>query len=31
VWYSVKKNWVLEAQRLIREKRALPPSTLAGK
>ena len=26
VWYSIKKHWTLEAQRLIRAKRALPGS-----
>ncbi len=31
VWYSVKQHWVMEAQRLIRDRRnAPPPSTLAG-
>jgi len=24
VWHSVKKHWTLEAQRLIRAKRAVP-------
>jgi hypothetical protein len=24
VWYSIKKHWVLELQRFIRAKRALP-------
>ncbi len=31
VWYSVKKHWVVEAQRLIREHRTAPGSTVAGK
>lgn len=31
VWYSVKKYWVIEAQRLIRAQRAAPRPTVAGK
>jgi hypothetical protein len=31
VWYSVKKYWVIEAQRLIRAKRAAPRPEVAGK
>ena len=30
VWWSVKKYWVIEAQRYIRAKRANPRSTVAG-
>ena len=30
VWWTVKKYWVLEAQRYIRAKRANPGSTVAG-
>ena len=25
VWFSIKKHWVIEAQRLIRARRALVP------
>jgi hypothetical protein len=25
VWYSVKKHWVMEAQRVVRARRELPP------
>lgn len=31
VWYDVKKYWVIEAQRLIRAKRANPQPAVAGK
>jgi hypothetical protein len=31
VWYSVKKYWVIEAQRLIRAQRATARPTVAGK
>ena len=31
VWYSVKKYWVIEAQRLIRARRAVPRAAVAGK
>lgn len=31
VWYSVKKYWVIEAQRLIRARRADPRPAVAGK
>ena len=31
VWWSVKKYWAIEAQRLIRGKRAGPGSTVATK
>ena len=31
VWWSVKKYWVIEAQRLIRAKRAPPGPAVAGK
>jgi hypothetical protein len=31
VWYSIKKHWCLEAQRLVREERSRVPTQSASR